>query len=137
MNRRHEQRAATILRAVQETISRGLSDPRVRGLITVTGIRLTDDDRMAIVSVSVLPEERQELTLHGLQAAAAHIRREVAERIRIREMPSLEFRVDESVKKQAELLAAINKAAAEHRDEPVDKGGEPAKDDSGSAEERE
>jgi hypothetical protein len=62
------------------------------------------------VSISVLPEDRQELTMHGLRAAAKHIRRDVADRIRIREMPAMEFRLDESIKKQGEVLAAINRA---------------------------
>lgn len=129
MNRRREQRSSAILRAVQEVLSRGLGDPRVRGLITVTGLKMTDDDRTAVVSVSVLPGEHQDLTLHGLNAARAHIRREAMDRIRVREMPALEFRPDESIKKQAELLTAINRAAAERpetSEDGADGGGDPA-----------
>lgn len=131
MNRRHEQRASTIERAVQEVLARGIADPRVRGLITVTGIKLSDDGAHAAVSVSILPADRQELTMHGLRAATAHIRREVMARIRIREMPRLEFRLDESIKQQGEVLAAINRAAEERERRAVEPGGPGANDENG------
>lgn len=118
MSRRREQRESVLMRATQEVLARGLADPRIRGLITVTDIRLTEDGKQAFVSVSILPEERAELTMHGLRAATKHIRRDVADRIRIREMPAMEFRLDGSIKEQAGVLAAINRAASD-RPEPA------------------
>jgi ribosome-binding factor A len=129
VSHRKQQRESTIHRAIQEVIARGVNDPRVRGLITVTGVRLSDDGRHARVMVSVLPAEKQDLTLHGLRAATSHIRREVMGRIRTREMPAIEFRLDDSVKRQGELLTAINKAneppgpAPEDEPEDEDAGG--------------
>jgi len=110
---RPEQTASALRRAVQEVLGRGLQDPRVRGIITVTGLDLSEDGREAVVKVSVMPAEHQELTVHGLRAASGHIRRQAADRIRIRRMPKLIFRLDTSLKKQAEVLGALARAREE------------------------
>jgi ribosome-binding factor A len=111
MTQRTQQVASTLLKAVQEVIQRGLHDPRVRGLITVTSINVPPDLRTATVMISVLPEERQNLTLKGIQDAARHIRREVGELVAMRQVPELHFKLDLSLKRQAEVMNAIAKAA--------------------------
>lgn len=113
MNRRIEQMSAAIERAVQEVLARKLADPRISGLITVTGVRIAGDETVATIRVSVLPESKQELTVHGLNHASEHIRREVGDRIRIRRMPRLDFELDTHLKKEAQALAAIAKIAEE------------------------
>jgi ribosome-binding factor A len=113
VSRRTEQMAATIRQALQQVIDRGLNDPRISGLITITAVRITDDVKSAFVDVSVMPADRQSLTMHGLRAAARHIRHQVGDLVAIRQMPELVFRLDESLKKQAAVLDAIAKAAAE------------------------
>jgi ribosome-binding factor A len=97
-------------RAVQQVISRGLNDPRVQGLISVTQVQVSDDLADATVLVSVMPAERAELTVHGLRHAARHIRTEVGRSVRMRRVPRLSFRLDESLKKESRIIAAINEA---------------------------
>jgi len=116
VSRRTEQVASTLKQAVQTVLSRGLSDPRVRGLITVTRVDVEPDLSSAKVWVSVFPRERQELTLHGLRSAARHIRREVGKRFTSKRMPELVFEADLAAQKQAEVLHAIAKAREEFRD---------------------
>ena len=111
MSRRAEQTAAILQKAIQDVISRGFQDPRIRGLITITGVRMDSDIRTAIVSVSVYPESAQNPTIYGLQSAAKHIRREVGDSVDMRVVPELIFKLDESLKKQAAVLQAISKAA--------------------------
>lgn len=113
MSRRTEQLASTIRGAVQEVLDRGLQDPRVSGLITVTGVRLTDDLATAFVSISVLPAERAGLTFHGLRSAARHVRHEVGKRVAMRRLPELDFRLDESFKQQAAVIEALGRVRAE------------------------
>lgn len=112
MSRRTDQVAAALRDAVQGVIDRGLQDPRVSGLITVTGVRVSEDLRSATIAVSVYPPPKQELTMHGLQAAARHIRHEISDVLGMRRTPELLFRLDTSSKKQAETLAAIARATA-------------------------
>lgn len=113
MSHRVEKVQATLARAVQEVLRRGLNDPRAGGMISVTSVDVSPDLRNAIVQVSVFPEEKQDLTMHALRHAAGHIRHEVGELMSIRRVPELEFRVDLSLKKQAEVLGAISKAVSQ------------------------
>jgi len=112
VSHRPKQVASELQRAVQSVIARGLQDPRVRGLITVTETRVSQDLRDATIMISVTPEEHQDLTLHGLRSASAHIRRQAGELMRLRSMPSLHFKIDRSSKEQAAVIAAINRAVA-------------------------
>jgi ribosome-binding factor A len=96
-------------KAVQAVLSRGLQDPRVRGLLSVTRVDISPDQRHATVWVSVLPEEHAELALHGLRHATRHIQYQVARSVTTRRMPLLAFRLDRAIKKQAEVLAAIER----------------------------
>ncbi len=113
MSHRPEQVAATIRRAVQAVLDRGLQDPRVSGMVTVTAVKVSPDLRSATVSVSIYPADRQELTMHGLHSAAAHIRHDISDAVGFRRTPDLTFRLDESLKKQAAVLDAIARAARE------------------------
>lgn len=112
MSQRIERIESTLARAVQQVIARGLHDPRAGGLISVTSVSCSPDLSNATVFISVYPEDRQELTLHALRHAARHIRREAGELMSIQKLPELSFKVDMSLKKQAELMDALAKARA-------------------------
>ncbi|MEQ8318479.1 MAG: 30S ribosome-binding factor RbfA [Phycisphaerales bacterium] len=113
MSTKTDRLASSLEKGVQQVLARGLQDPRVRGLITVTRVDVTPDSKQATIGISVLPVEHQKLTVHGLQSAARHIRREVAELIRTRTMPEFRFVEDSSLKKQAEVLSTLAKVREE------------------------
>ena len=104
--------AGEIRRAVQAEIARGLNDPRVQGLVSVTDVELTPDLSEARIKVSVLPEQKASLTLSGLRAAAGFLRRRVMDETRIGRVPRLVFEVDERFKREAALDTAIRATAA-------------------------
>ena len=110
MSRRKEQLESSLRKALGVVLSSGLADPRIRGLITVTGVRVSDDRKRAVIGISVLPEEQGELTVHGLKAARVHIQTEVSGKLRARSLPEFVFQLDGSLKKQAEVLGAIREA---------------------------
>ena len=116
MGRRLEQIASTLQTTLQQLLARGLADPRVRGLITITSVKVSDDLRTARVLVSVMPEEHAELTLHGLRSAAGHIRRQAGRHVAMKSVPQLDFVLDGSLSKQRAILGAIAEAAAEFED---------------------
>lgn len=105
--------ASALRRAIQDVLGRGLADPRVRGFVSVTEVRLSADLADATVMVSVLPAEHEELTMHGLRAAASHVRSRVAKEIQMRRMPRLSFKLDRTIKTEARVLGAIREAIAE------------------------
>jgi ribosome-binding factor A len=133
MTRRAEQLASEIHRAVQAAIDRGLQDPRISGMITITAVRITPDHKSAHLDVSILPAEKQDLTMHGLRHAAKHLRHVIGEEIRTRQMPELVFRLDQSLKKQAEVMGAIARAAEDRQRREADGKAPPAASEAGSA----
>lgn len=115
MSHRVEQVAATLQREIGRILAEGLADPRVKGMISVTGVEVSHDRRQAVVSVSIMPEKHEKSTMQGLRHAQRHIQKELAERVRVRQMPRLEFKLDPTLKKQARAIEAINAATAEER----------------------
>ncbi|GAB5495688.1 MAG: hypothetical protein Phyf2KO_07680 [Phycisphaerales bacterium] len=116
MSQRTDRISALLRESIQKVISKGLQDPRVRGLITVTRVTTADDLTQSTVFISVLPADRAELSMHGLKAAAAHIRHEVGNDVAIRKMPKLVFKLDAAASKQAGVLDAIAKATREREE---------------------
>lgn len=126
MSHRVEQLASALHRAVQAVLSKGLNDPRVQGMISVTKVTVSADKRNATVFVSVMPSEKADLTMHGLRAAAPHIRRSAGEIIDAFRLPEITFKLDKQFQKQAEALAAIARVRAELEDTPTTAPGEEA-----------
>ncbi len=116
MGQQLEQVASVLRRAIQAVLSRGLNDPRVRGLVSVTSIDVSPDLAQAVVKVSILPESASELSMHGLRSASRHIRSAVAGNVELRRVPRLLFKLDLSLKNEAAIQAAINKACREDED---------------------
>lgn len=110
MTQRTDQLASVIHHEVQSVLTRGLNDPRVRGLISITKVEVTPDLAEAKVHVSILPEHHTSLTMLGLRHATGHIQSRVAKVVTSRRMPRLRFVLDESLKKQARLESAIAQA---------------------------
>jgi len=113
LRRRSLQIAANIQRELQNRLSRGLADPRIRGLITVTKVELSDDLKHAKAFVTVLPDEHAKLTMHGLVSATKRLRKDVMDRIHIKEMPTLRLVYDDGHKAQMEVMALLERDRAE------------------------
>jgi ribosome-binding factor A len=108
-----EKMAAQLRRGIQAVLDRGLHDPRVTGLITVSRVELSPDFADATVHVTVMPADRADLTFHGLKSATSHIRSQVARKADFRRVPHLHFRMDVVRKRESDVLSAIARATAE------------------------
>jgi len=94
---KRSQRVSDLLREeIADIITYRLKDPRI-GFITVTGVDVTDDLKIARVYISVLKDEEKKLTLEILNAARSFIRTELGRRLRMKFIPGLEFRLDTSI----------------------------------------
>jgi ribosome-binding factor A len=117
----HRGRLGEALREEIEALVEGeLADPRI-GLVSVTGVHLADDGRTAQVLVDVDgDDEEAERSMLGLETAKAYIRRELADRMRLRRAPELFFRLDRAEREQArveQLLARAKKRNKERNKE--------------------
>lgn len=110
-NRRPDRVAEAIREEVAGFLADGAKDPRVTGLVTVTGVDLTRDLRHAKVFVSVLGSEAERKeTFEGLASIASHLKVRVGRALRLRVAPDIEFKADDSVARAARietLLAQI------------------------------
>ncbi len=84
--------------AVAEVLARGLlRDPRI-GFITLTGVKMSPDLRVAQVFYSMIGDEAQKRdTQEGLEAAKGFVRREVTARVKLRVSPEIFFTFDGSL----------------------------------------
>ena len=95
---RPERVGAEIQAAVADLLGRGdLRDPRI-GFITITGVRVSPDLRVARVYWSSLgDEDARRATEQGLEAAKGFVRREVTARVKLRVSPEVFFVFDGSI----------------------------------------
>jgi ribosome-binding factor A len=84
--------------AIAEMLARGrLRDPRI-GFITVTGVKVSPDLRVAKVFYSMMgTDQAREETQRGLDAAKGYVRREITSQLKLRYSPEIFFSFDESV----------------------------------------
>jgi ribosome-binding factor A len=84
-----------------------LSDPRIQGLVTVTGVRVSPDLAQATVFYSVLAGEDVEAAHEGLQSAAGRVQAAVGAQTRFRRTPRLRFEPDPVVDQATRIEAAL------------------------------
>ena len=84
-----------------------LSDPRIRGLVTVTGVRVSPDLSTATVFYSVLSHEDLEGAREGLQSAAGRVQASVGAQTRLKRTPRLRFEPDPVVENVDRIEAAL------------------------------
>ncbi len=67
------------------------------GFVTVTGAKVSDDLRNATIYLSVLNTEESDRTVSELNALGPFIKGELGKRLKMKYIPSLRFRIDESI----------------------------------------
>ena len=117
-NRRPDRVAEAIREEIANFLASDAKDPRLQGLVTVTGVDVTRDLRHARVYVSVLGSDAERAaTYEGLDSVAAHLRSRIGRALRLRLAPEISFKEDQSVAHAARiesLLASLGDAPAAH-----------------------
>ena len=110
---RQRRQAQEIQRLLPDLIRRELKDPRVSGLVTITAVELSQDLSQATVFVTALGEVNTEEVFKGLNRASAFLRMALAQRMRSRTVPALQFKYDSSVEHGIKLTRLIESAVRE------------------------
>lgn len=84
-----------------------LSDPRIRGLITITGVRVSPDLANATIFYSVLAGESADEAQRGLQSAAGRIQASVGAQTRLKRTPRLRFEPDPVVEHATRIESTL------------------------------
>jgi ribosome-binding factor A len=107
MSKKYQRRVSDMVRAhLMDLLERKANDPRLH-MVTLTDVIVTGDAARADVHFSVLggPEAQAE-ALEGLRSAAGWLRRELGQRLRLRNTPQLVFYHDPSLER-GEHIASI------------------------------
>lgn len=130
VSRRTERVASLIRTVVAEAIQNRLSDPRIAPLTSVTRIEVSADLSVARVYVSVLANEpRRQLCVRALRHAAGRLRSFVAEAVTLRQVPRLDFHLDDSVQRSIETVETLDRIMTEMGERPAWDVREQADDD--------
>jgi len=100
---------------LSSVIAEGLKDPRI-GFVTVTSVETSADLRHARVFVSVFGGQRErDETLAGLRSSHGYLQERVAEAVRLKRTPQLEFVYDGSVDHGMRINELLQRYEAEVR----------------------
>jgi len=113
-SRRPERVRGLLQETVAEILLREVKDPRVEG-ITLTGVDITPDLKLAKIYFSTLQAEHHEAALAGLKSAAGYIKRQIALRLQLRHTPELRFFYDTTLEKANRLESLLRQVEQEKR----------------------
>ena len=100
---------------VSQIIQRELNDPRV-GFTTVTRVELSVDLKYAKIFVSVLGEkDKAGQTFDALKRAQGFIRKLLAQRLRMRFVPEISFKEDNSSEYSVRIAKIIDELKNENK----------------------
>ena len=120
-NRRPDRVAEAIRVEVATFLNQEVKDPRIVGLVTVTGVDVSRDLRVATVYVSIFgSDSEQTATRDGLASVANHLRARVGRALHLRVAPEIVFKADESIARAARIETLLSQL----KDAPERAGGE-------------
>ncbi len=109
MSRRTERVNALLKKQIGEIIVSQINDPRLTSLITITNVEVSPDLGRAKVFTSAMgsPEDIG-VIIDTLNKASGYLRRELKQRVVLRNIPLLNFVFDDSIEKAQRMLDLIS-----------------------------
>jgi len=100
-----KQRLGAIEKEISKVISQVLfeevKNTKVRGMLSVTHVRVTPDSKFADISFSALPtpgkETNKEMILEGLNELKGYFRKRISEELSLRYTPEVRVSLDDSI----------------------------------------
>ena len=100
-----------VRREVSVIIRDEIKDPRMTAMVSITSVKVSKDLKYAKVFVSIFgknEEEKQE-TFAALKSASGYVRREVGQRMNLRNTPQIIFELDDSISYSMRIEELIEK----------------------------
>jgi len=107
MARRAEKLSREIKRSVAPIIEE-MSFPS-SALVTVVQVEVSSDFDYVKVYIGVLPEEQRAEVIAQIQEQKGAIKKKLAQRLRIRRMPEIDFRTDQGLQKAEQVERLLKK----------------------------
>ena len=94
---RHERLEQDVKIALSNIITYEVKEPSVTGLISVTDVKITPDQKYAKVYISIFGKQNKQKVIDALKKATGFIKLELGKRVRMRNIPSIMFELDDSI----------------------------------------
>ncbi len=109
------ERVGNVIRGiVADAIQSQLNDPRIAPLTSIVRVEVTPDFALARIHVSVMGKPaRQELCVKALRGAAGRLRTLVKRGLTTRQIPQLEFHLDDSIQHGIETVDQLDQLMEE------------------------
>lgn len=123
MNQRLKRLSDQILRTLAALIRDDLNDPRLRGWVTISSVRVSSDLGYADVYVTVLPvgeddpKAAKDDALMVLKNASGFLRSALARTLKTRTTPRLRFHYDEATEHGNKMMHLIQEATGKIQDD--------------------
>lgn len=110
MHQRADRIRKTLMKEISEIIRKDVKDARISGIVSITDIELSPDYSHAKVFISVFgSDEVKEQTLEALEEASPQVRYAVGKRVRLRHIPEIVFKLDDSLERGSRITQLIDK----------------------------
>jgi|YNPNPStandDraft_1061719.scaffolds.fasta_scaffold00288_24 ribosome-binding factor A len=119
MGARYQRRAADLIQKhLSELLGTRVNDPRLH-MVTITGVQVNVDTTVAHIYFSVMGDESvQADALDGLRSATGFLRRELGQRLRLRNTPELRFHYDPSFERGEHISGLLDRLKDDSGTEP-------------------
>lgn len=115
---RPERVADEIRRELSVLLAREVHDPGI-GFVTLTRVKVTSDLQLARIYYTTIGDAAaRKDTARALGRATPFLRRQIGSRLRLRNVPELQFFYDESIEQQDRLERIIQDIHAERAENP-------------------
>ena len=97
-------------RVISKVLMEEVKNPKVKGLVSVTNINVTEDLKFADVYFSVMGQENvnTDEVVEGLNQIKGFLRKRVAEEIEIRYIPEIRVKLDTSIEHAIKISKLLN-----------------------------
>ena len=114
MSHRMERVNVLLRQEISRLLTLEIRDPRLPAIVSITRVETANDLRSAKVFVSVLGDRQAKTNaLTALRSASGYIHRNMRNNISLKKLPHMDFRLDESIERGAEVLKLIDESAPE------------------------
>ncbi|MGI6765713.1 MAG: 30S ribosome-binding factor RbfA [Lentihominibacter sp.] len=106
-----------IRKIVSDMLLHGLKDPRLNSMISITAVEVTPDNSYATIYFSSMnlstdtdkAAEQKADILDAFKGARGYIRKEIGHKMKLRHVPDLVFKVDNSLEYSRHIEGIISK----------------------------
>lgn len=107
MTRRLDRVNANLRQQISEILFNEVKDPRIDALVSIVEVETSPDLRRAKVFVSVYGAGDKRRVIKALSSAAGFVGRRLGDRLAMRSVPKIQFRLDDSIERGSDLSEKI------------------------------